>query len=368
MRRGRDRSRSAFEKLARLNQSGLDLDTLRVGAYEAVRRIVPFEAAFWAVADPSTLLFTRAAMDDIPPETAPAFVENEFVRGDVNPWTKVASEPRVVHSLAAATGGDLEQSPRFRDILRPIGFGDELRIAFADRTGVWGFMCLHRGLDDPPFSAEDAAFVRRTSKTIAQGIRTSILLTASRFQGEHPAVPGLVLLSEDLQLVGSNDAGADWLERIGDHDLIEGIPSVLYLVAAALRGRPGVPPRATRTLTRSGWASVIPSWMDVGGTRHIALLIEEPAAVELAPLIVSAFGLTAQESKIVGLLCRGSSTADISQELVISRHTVQDHMKSIFDKMGASNRRELVAGLLSGHYLPRAMALEPINRRGQFDH
>jgi DNA-binding NarL/FixJ family response regulator len=99
----------------------------------------------------------------------------------------------------------------------------------------------------------------------------------------------------------------------------------------------------------------------------LTVLIDEPSAVELAPLIVSAYGLTPQQSRVVELVCRGSSTANISSELAISPHTVQDHMKAIFEKMGASNRRELVASLLAGHYLPRAMAEEPINRLGQFD-
>jgi DNA-binding NarL/FixJ family response regulator len=107
--------------------------------------------------------------------------------------------------------------------------------------------------------------------------------------------------------------------------------------------------------------------MHIAGERHIALLIEEPSAVELAPLIVSAYGLTPQQSRVVELVCRGSSTAVISSELMISPHTVQDHLKAIFEKMGASNRRELAGSLLSGHYLPRAMADEPLNRRGQFD-
>ena len=112
-------------------------------------------------------------------------------------------------------------------------------------------------------------------------------------------MPGLVLLSEDLKYVGANDAGRIWLNCFDDADKVGGVPSSFYVVAAALRGMPSGEPPPTRTLTPSGWASVHPSWLDISGGRHIALLIEEPSAVELAPLIVSAYGLTPQESRVV---------------------------------------------------------------------
>ena len=197
----RGKAKAATDRLARVGHSGLDLETFRVRTLDAIR-VVTFDAAFWTIADPATLLFTRGVPDEIPPETVSAFLQNEFMIDDVNQFAAVAADPRGMHTMHAATGGDMSKSSRFREILEPLGLGDELRMAFADKTGVWGFVCIHREVGAPPFSEPESAFLNRLSPIVAGGIRTSILLAASRMRGEHPSVPGLVLLSEDLKYVG----------------------------------------------------------------------------------------------------------------------------------------------------------------------
>ncbi len=230
------------------------------GPSTAIRQAVPFDAAFWTISDPATLLFTRGVQEAMPPETAAAFLQNEFMTEDVNQFAAVAADLRGMHTIHKATGSDMAKSARFREILEPLGLGDELRVAFADKTGVWGFLCLHRELGTPPFSENESAFLNRVSPIVAHGIRTSVLLAASRMMGEHPSVPGLVMLSEDMEYLGANEAGRIWLDRFDDTDKVHGIPSSFYAVAAALRGMPPGVPTRTRMLTPSGWASVHPSW------------------------------------------------------------------------------------------------------------
>jgi len=46
---------------------------------------------------------------------------------------------------------------------------------------------------------------------------------------------------------------------------------------------------------------------------------------------------------VVGSVVAGLDTRAASERLFISRHTVQDHLKSVFAKIGIHSRRELLA-------------------------
>ena len=53
--------------------------------------------------------------------------------------------------------------------------------------------------------------------------------------------------------------------------------------------------------------------------------------------------LTAKERKIIQLVVEGSGTLNkaLAQQLFISEHTLRNHLTSIYEKLGVSNRLEL---------------------------
>ena len=87
-----------------------------------------------------------------------------------------------------------------------------------------------------------------------------------------------------------------------------------------------------------------------GSVGQTALVIEPARAAEIAPLIVTAYELSAREQEIAQLIARGFPTSDIASTLFLSPHTVRDHVKAIFEKVGVSSRGELVAKVFAEHY------------------
>jgi DNA-binding CsgD family transcriptional regulator len=334
-----------------------------------LRRAVPFDAAFWSTVDPTTLLQTRPHQVGIPAEAIPYFIENEFLDTDVNKWTALATHRLGVRTLAQATGGHLEASARYRDVFRPLGFGDELRAVFRVGGACWGYMCLHREAG-APFSRQEVAYVRRLAPRVGEGIRAGILIASTELAGVGDS-PGLVLVASDGSLLSATEAGERWLEELGD-PVREGsaIPVPVLTLAARLHGADG-PEGALpklRVQTRAGrWAVLHASRVTTSGMDAVAVIIEEPSPAELAPVILMAYGLTKQEQVLTALVCRGLSTDAIAERLHITSNTIQEHLKSIFEKTGVSSRRELVAVILQEQYLPRLMANRPVGPSGSFE-
>jgi DNA-binding CsgD family transcriptional regulator len=58
-----------------------------------------------------------------------------------------------------------------------------------------------------------------------------------------------------------------------------------------------------------------------------------------------AHDLTSRERDVVTCVLDGRDTRAVSEQLFLSPHTVNDHLKSIFAKTGVRSRKELVAAL-----------------------
>jgi DNA-binding CsgD family transcriptional regulator len=179
-----------------------------------------------------------------------------------------------------------------------------------------------------------------------------------------------VIVAADGSLISTTPAGDRWLQELGHPEPEKrGLPAEIHVLAAQLR-QPNLPPGAEpclRMRTQAGrWAALHASRLPAGESDSVAVIIEEPTAMELAPVLMAAYRLTKQERNVTQLVCHGLSTREIAEHLRITGATVQDHLKSIFDKTGVRSRRELVTVILREQYLPRIAAETPVGPSGFF--
>jgi DNA-binding CsgD family transcriptional regulator len=351
-------ARQAEREVVQLCHRGLDVADVHSRVLQTLRRAVPIEAAFFATADPETLLFTHAyAEEPLDAATGP-FLANEFGSPDVNKFSALARSSTHVSTLDGATRNDRSSSLRSRDILAPLGLGDELRAALVAGSQCWGYLCLHRGDTPLGFTEKEIALIARLGPHIAQALRHALVMHHITSLGDE-AGPGVVVLAEDLTVVAVTAQAEYLLGLMGDTQSPKApLPLPVYAVAKAvcavpsrdstLRGPPG-----TKIPAADGrWLYVHASRLDGDQESRIAVVIEaiEPRAA--VPLLLAAHGLSPREVEVARLVLRGESTRAIVDRLHISKHTVQDHLKSVFNKTGARSRRDLVGQFLASSRTP----------------
>jgi DNA-binding CsgD family transcriptional regulator len=107
-------------------------------------------------------------------------------------------------------------------------------------------------------------------------------------------------------------------------------------------------------LAHSGrWVVLHGATLVTTGTRRVAVIIEPAHPARITSLLMAAYGLTEREQDVTRLVLQGASTAEIAARLVISVHTVQEHLKHVFEKTGVRSRRDLVGKIFFSYYEPR---------------
>ena len=131
---------------------------------------------------------------------------------------------------------------------------------------------------------------------------------------------------------------------------VGGIPSLVWsttgrLIAAEAGEDPSRPIRIRTRAADGTWAVIEAARLDAGG--GIAVSVHAAGIEEVLGLISRAYGLSNRERELVALIARGHDTNAVAKQMFVSPYTVQDHLKSIFDKLGVHSRLELLTRLFA---------------------
>jgi DNA-binding CsgD family transcriptional regulator len=91
------------------------------------------------------------------------------------------------------------------------------------------------------------------------------------------------------------------------------------------------------------WVMIEAARLEGHDDGEIAVTLRSAIAAETFDLLCRAYALSRRERQVVAALVAGLDTHAVSERLFISRHTVQDHLKSVFEKIGIHSRREILA-------------------------
>jgi DNA-binding CsgD family transcriptional regulator len=336
-----------------------------------LKRVIPFDGACWHTLDPGSDLITQHRLQDIP-DRFPVLAHNEYAVEDLNKFADLARAPRKAASLHEATGGHPERSRRFRELLEPNGVGPELRSAFVADGATWGALIVVRRAGQPEFDDSEVELLARASPLFARAVRRGLIVEACVAPAGLSDAPGVVELDAGGGQIRASSSAEPLLAELSGTTAEAGLGSpAMHAVASA-----------TRTAIAAGGAAALPSsavktpagsWLVLHGgllgsqrSGDVVVFIQRAHPTLVAPLLLKAYGLSPREQEVAQLVLRGATTAQAAQRLEISPHTLNDHLKSIFDKTGARTRGELSATLFFGEHLPRIQSSVPVGDDASF--
>ena len=346
----------------RLCRRDLDSEALLRALADRLRTAVACDGLMVLRTDPTTVLPTDGVVDALPPALCKHFWDNELLERDYNKFVDLARRDDNAATLSRATDGELTRSRRYSRLYRPLGLGDELRVSFTARDGsCWGLAQLGRS-EGVMFTDEERDLLASVSCRIAEGLRDAF--PVARPAQSEPTDPALIILDDDGEIQAITPAARHWMTELVDGSAtgMRPVPEPVYLAAGRARAAKagvGNDPAQVQVRTAAGvWLHLHAACIDGPDTLRgaVAVVMAPARATDLAPLIALAYRITAREQEVLQFIARGFTTAETAEQLGISPHTVRDHVKSLFTKVGVRSRTELVARVFADHYFDRLRA------------
>jgi len=243
----------------------------------------------------------------------------------------------VAATLHNVYNGDLEKSGRLsRPELTLLGIKDELRLLLQHNQQTWGVIsAIHRKRH---FTQSEVKMMRTIGPLLGDATRASFVHTLTTASPSEDTAPG-VLMMDRKWCISESSREADRL--LGD-ETTRGMP--MWLDQLRPSQEVAAPPSLV-VLTSNGPVTAHSS--NLNGKPLV--FVERSKPMIIAELLMRTYGLSLRERQVVAAVFRGWPTRKIAFELDIADWTVQDHLKSVFSKVGVKSRLELTSHLLFSH-------------------
>jgi DNA-binding CsgD family transcriptional regulator len=311
---------------------------------DALSESVPFDGYCLFGTDPlsgvRSFMYSRHGLDGV----AEQLTHNEFVEVDTNRYRDLSTADRPI-GVMSAVDREGRRSPRMQGMLRPTGFGSELRLVLRSAGWVFGGLSLFRDTGARPFSDSDV----ERALDLAPGLRGAVQRHPVRpTSAPTTAMPtGVILVDASNRVLAATGAADGWLEELcigGDDEMVPADHlRMVFDVSNAARSATG--PAACRIRTATGrWLLVEAAPLDASPA-DIAITLRTADLASLLPAAAAWFGLTAREHEVLAALSRGLPAKHIARDLALAIPTVNAHLQSIYRKAAVTGREQLLASL-----------------------
>lgn len=224
------------------------------------------------------------------------------------------------------------------------GYDSEIRVELAHGGRNWGVLVLLRERGRTPFSAADTVQTGRLAQHVAVALKRFVASTPlSPMRSDLP--PGLIIVGARDEIKVATLTGRDALraftpDRVPtDDELFISIWNITY------RARTSGGPVVCRVLAPQGWIALHAQLLDSPATGDVVVTTQPASAEVLLPAVAAWHDITPRERTVIEQALEGLPAKQIARHLDLSQHTVNDHFKAIYRKIGVTSREELLARL-----------------------
>lgn len=341
-----------FAAIKALCYRGLDSAALRERVGDRLSRHLDAASYCFGATDPRTALPVHSVSVGLDPAAMERFFGLVLTTRslDFGPWIDAGRRVATLEQLV----DDVDTDPYMTEILRPSGLRHDVQVACVAGGWSWGHMCLRRRASDEPFAGHELRFLDALAPHLSAGLRAAARPASA--VSDQACASGVVVLGPDGKVELANGV-AERLFRQPVSGTRHSFLTAVNIVAARLErtlrdATDEHVPTFTMADEASGSVYRLRAERTIGTDgRPRGLVFIEPTTLshpddQVLTLVRS--GLSKRECEVALAVVRGKTSAQIAAELFVSTHTVADHVRNIFDKLGVASRQQLafrVAGI-----------------------
>ncbi|WP_446936823.1 helix-turn-helix transcriptional regulator [Lysinibacillus fusiformis] len=311
---------------------------------EELRDFISFDAYCCTMTDTQTLFSIGAVTEQSIENIHQQIMSLEYDSQDINSYVYLVESGKYIGKLSDVSS----QSKRYREVLEPRGFSDEIRAALMFQGQCYGFLTLFKRIDNgqPHFQDADVNQVKILMPVMAEALMGfyHTIIDERLFIEEEQS--GIIILNKEHRIISTNTKAAQLLTLLRNNEglLDWQIPKPIQAFCAKLQANKLNSQYSLLVpINNKGYVTVQASvLMTADSQQQIAILLNEASPKEMLTYLLIAYHLTPKEKEVVVEVMKGIPTKIIAQNLGISSYTVQDHLKLIFQKVDVADRNELV--------------------------